>query len=214
MPMNGKYFSYLPTIPYTTFDGGVDYKVVTDVFKRVRATLEARTDKTVYYNYRVQDGEKPEHVAYNYYDNADYHWVILLMNDIRDPQWCWPMDSFTFERFIVNKYGSTETASTQVHHHETKEIKATANNDAFSVDDVILRSEMVVPSDFTFSYTGTVNGVPSSIYNFGSGACVKTVYALDYEVDQNDKRSDITLLRRSLVQEFIDNFENLVVRRR
>ena len=211
---NGKYFSYLPTIPYRAFDGSTDYKVVTDIFKRVRATLEARTDKTIYYNYRVQEGQKPEHVAYNYYNNADYHWVILLMNEIRDPQWCWPMDSFTFERFIIKKYGSTATASTQVHHYETKELKATANNDAFGVGDVVLHSGLDVPDDFTFSYTGTVNGVPTSTYSFPSGECVKTVYALDYEIDQNDKRSDITLLRRNLVQEFIDTFENMVVFRR
>jgi len=212
---NGRYFSYLPTIPYRAFDGSTEYKVVTDIFKRVRATLEARTDKTIYYNYRVQEGQKPEHVAYNYYDNANYHWVILLMNEIRDPQWCWPMDSFTFERFIVKKYGSAEAASTQVHHYETKEVKATANNDAFNVGDVVLHSGIIVPDDtYTFSYTGTVNGVPSSTYIFPSSECVRTVYSLNYEIEQNDKRSDIVLLRRNLVQEFIDAFENLVVFRR
>lgn len=151
MPYN-KYFSYLPTVPYEIFDGSNQYKVVTDIFKRARATLEARTDKTIYYRYHVQEGQLPEHVAYNYYGSPDYHWVVLLMNDIRDPQWCWPLDSFAFEKFVANKYGSVETASTQILHYETKEIKAIADDDVYSIGDVVLPSGLIANSTFTYSY--------------------------------------------------------------
>lgn len=211
---NDNYFSYLPTIPYNTFDGSHKYKVVTDIFKRARATLEARTDKTIYYNYRVQDGQKPEHVSYNYYDSPKYHWVILMMNEIRDPQWCWPLGSHALERFVVNKYGSAQTAATQIKHYETKELRSSTDDDTFSKNDIVLRSGMVVPSDFTFSYTGSVAGVSSGTQAFTSSQCVKTVYALDYEVSQNDNRSDIVLLRRNLLQEFVESFETLVTTRR
>ena len=84
--MPNKYFSNFNTIPYETFEDGTQYKIVKDVFKRVRATLLARTDKTIYYNYQVRDRETPEIVSYKYYDNPQYHWTILLMNEIRDPQ--------------------------------------------------------------------------------------------------------------------------------
>ena len=102
---DGVYFSYLPTIPYECFDGSVEYKVTTDIFKRVRATLEAKTDKTIYYNYQIPEGETPEIVAYKYYGDTRYHWVILLMNSIKNPQWDWPLNVRSFEKFITKKYG-------------------------------------------------------------------------------------------------------------
>jgi len=214
MPGNGKYFSYMPAIPYSTLDGGVNYKVVTDIFKRVRATLEAKTDKTIYYKYRVLEGQKPEHVAYNYYDNANYHWTILLMNEIRDPQWCWPMNQSTFERYLIKKYGSVITAQNQTHHYETNEIKASSADDNYDVDDVILQAGIYVDSNFTYSYTPFNNGVPSTKQEFASVVAVREVSALEYEIAENNKRSDIILLRRNLIQEFVDSFDNLVTVRR
>ena len=47
--MPGDYFSYFPTVPYETFDGSGRYKVVTDIFKRVRASVQARSDQTISY---------------------------------------------------------------------------------------------------------------------------------------------------------------------
>lgn len=215
MASHGKYFKYLPTLPYDTFDGSSQYKVVTNIFKRVRATLEARTDKTVYYNYRVPDGFKPEHVAYKYYDDAKYHWIVLLMNEIRDPQWCWPLDSFSFERFIVNKYGSSENASSQILHYITNELKAKATDDTYDKDDVVLKAGIIVHDTFTYSYKGSTDGgLGGTTHTYGSPEARKAVTALTYEIEQNDLRSDIVLLRRELLQEFVNDFEQLVVNKR
>ena len=63
---DGYYFNYLPKIPYETFDGSGQHKVVTDIFKRVRATLDARQDKAIYYPYQVKDTETPEIISYKY----------------------------------------------------------------------------------------------------------------------------------------------------
>ena len=211
---HGKYFNYLPTVPYETFDGSTRYKVVTDIFKRVRATLEARTDKTIYYKYRVTEGQKPEHVAYNYYGDAKYHWVVLLMNEIRDPQWCWPMDSFTFERYIINKYGSTDQAQAEVSHYETKELRAPVSDDNYNLNDVVLKSGMLANSTFAYSYTTIVDGTPGTEYSFGTGLAKTPIYAFTNEVTQNEKRADIVLLRRNMLQEFVNDFESLVVQKR
>lgn len=212
--VNGKYFSYLPTIPYKTFDDTTDYKVVTNIFKRVRATLEARTDKSIYYDYRVREGQLPEHVAYNYYGSANYHWVVLLMNEIRDPQWGWPLNSFAFERYIVNKYGSTEAATSEVLYYETKEIVAETTDDNYTRGDIILRSGIRVSSTFDFAYKEITNGVVGTLHEYPNTQAAKSITAYDFEVSENDRKSDIILLRRNLLAEFVDTFESLVVVRR
>ena len=175
---NGYYFEYFPTILYETFVGEGKAKVVTDVFRRVRATLQARSDKSIYYNYQVQDGERPEHIAYKYYGDAKYHWVILLMNEVRDPQWQWPLDSFSFEKFVEKKYGSVETASTEISHYETLELRAPVSGYGYSRGDLILPAGIKTTQD-SYSYAGGDWTGPN--YR-------KTIYKLALETTINDNR--------------------------
>ena len=202
---DGYYFNYLPTIPYETFDGSGQYKVVTDVFRRVRATLEARTDKTIYYNYAVPDGETPEMVAYKYYGYARYHWVVLLMNEIRNPQWCWSLASHSFEKYIVKKYGSMETAVATHSHYETKEIRARVSGYGYEPGDVILKAGMAANANFTYTYEGD---------SFGVSDTLKAVTMYSKEEADNEAKRNIILLRRNLLAEFVDEFEKLLIRRR
>ena len=200
----GNYFSYLPTVPYETFDGSGRYKVVTDIFKRVRATLQAKTDKTIWYNYDVRDRELPEHIAYKYYGDAKYHWVILLMNDIRDPQWSWPLATDTFDDYIVKKYGSIEYATSNISHWETKELIAPVSGYGYEIGDVVLKAGIVANSDFQYAYAGK---------NWGASS-IKSITLYDKEIEDNESKRKIVLLRRNLLQEFVDEFENLVVQKR
>jgi len=210
-----KYFSYFPTVAYDTFDDSGKSKVVTDVFKRVRATLEARTDKTIYYTYNIQEGEKPEHIAFNYYGDAKYHWVILFMNEIEDPQWDWPMDNYSFDKYISKKYGSGIVAQETIHHYETIEYVSTSENDIFSKGDVILPGGIVVDSDFEYKYTIIENGsLPGIEQTLLSNQIVKPVSNLEYERDLNNKKSEIILLRKNVLPDFIAEFENLIIKKR
>ena len=89
--LTGRYFQKLNTIIYPDFgEVSGESKVVVDIFKRVRATIKAQTDATSYYNWTILEEQTPEALSYNYYGSPNYHWIILLMNSIRDPQWQWP----------------------------------------------------------------------------------------------------------------------------
>ena len=112
---------------------GVDgVQIVKNIFTRVQATLEAKTDRVVYYTYDIQDGDTPESIAHRYYGSVEYHWVVLLMNDILDPQFDWPLHYSILEEYIRKKHGSLTSASTTVHHYETKEVLA--KSDIYSPD--------------------------------------------------------------------------------
>lgn len=195
----------MPTLPYDTFDGSGQYKVVTDIFKRVRATIEARQDKTIYYNYTVTDRETPETIAYKYYGYARYHWVVLLMNEIRSPQWCWPLEASSFEKYISEKYGSVETALTTHSHYETKEIVAPLTAHGYTKGDVILRAGLPANANFSYSYAGG---------DFGTSSSYKEVFMYGKEEAENESKRNIVLLRRNLLPNFVDEFEKLIVKRR
>ena len=48
--------------------------------------------------YVVPEGDRPEHVAYNYYDSQTYVWLVMLSNQIRDPYYEWPLTVKQFEK--------------------------------------------------------------------------------------------------------------------
>jgi hypothetical protein len=64
----------------------------------------------VYHPYIVEDGERPDVIAYNYYGDSRYSWLVYMSNNIMDPYYEWPMTQHEFNRFITKKYGSREAA--------------------------------------------------------------------------------------------------------
>jgi hypothetical protein len=212
---DGKFFKYFPTIPYDTFDDSLKYKVVMDIFRRVRVTLQARADHFVYYNYTVKDGETPDILAFKYYGSSKYYWVIMLMNAIRDPQWEWVLSQRQFEKYIEKKYGGAPTALGTHSHWETKEIKARATDDNYTAGDVILSSGLIQSSDFTFSYTPIHSGVPdtNNIQTFTSSQILVERSMFQQEVKANEDKRTIFLLRRDLLGEFVKEFESTITKR-
>ena len=211
---DGYFFKYFPTIPYDSFDDSLQHKVVTDIFRRVRSTLEARQDRSVYYKYDVKDTETPDIVSYKYYGEAQYYWVILLMNQLRDPQWGWPINQRSFERYINKKYGSVPIATQTNSHYETIEQKAITTDDNYTAGDVVLQGGLKVDSDFSYQYTPINSGVPGTPQTFLAADVVKEITMWDKEIVDNENKRNIVLLRRNLLGEFVNEFENLITTRR
>ena len=58
-----RYFKYLPSLPYDAFDDSGQKKVVTDIFKRVRATLQARTDNTIEFQFGSSPQQQQQYIT-------------------------------------------------------------------------------------------------------------------------------------------------------
>ena len=50
------------------------------------------------------DGERPDTLSYKLYGRADLHWLILLVNEIHDPYFGWPLSSSQLEAHIDDRY--------------------------------------------------------------------------------------------------------------
>lgn len=114
------FFSKFPLIRYTVDKRLLsDLDTVTNVLFRVGIIKEVmETNINAYYYYIIKDGDRPEILAEKIYGSAEAHWIILYANNIYDPYYDWPMDSRTFEKYIIDKYGSLEWAKTNWHHYE------------------------------------------------------------------------------------------------
>lgn len=100
---------------YYTLDDNKTIQIVTDIFKRIDFTAKTREATSAFYKYTVRDGETPEILAYNVYGDTLLHWVILHTNQIVNLREEWPMTNDTFNRFLLQKYGTLPAVYAERH---------------------------------------------------------------------------------------------------
>ena len=131
-------------------------------------------------NYAVEDGDKPDDVAHNYYENAKHAWLVLLTNSIIDPYFQWPLSTREFPNFIKKKYGSINAAQATIIHCEHKTKNITVSADSLTVS----------------------NGVISGDYT--------AIDAYTYWDAINENRRFIRLINKSYLNGVLEQFRNLV----
>jgi len=72
----------------------------------------------VFYPYSVKAWDRPDTIAFAYYGDSKYVWLVYLANDILDPYVDWVMTEEDLHAYVVDKYGSYEHAASTVHHYE------------------------------------------------------------------------------------------------
>ena len=109
---------YFDKFPLTVYDmkGNGAYKLLPNIIKRVKLKAGIAAGRFIFDNYDVSNNEKPEDIAFKYYGDAEYHWVILLTNNITDRFYQWPLTQPQFDAFLTDKYGSGNEDA--IHHYE------------------------------------------------------------------------------------------------
>ena len=107
------YFETFPKVEYTNTLGGETQRV-TNILKRIGATEALKSNLTVFEKYLVGGTETPESIAFDVYDDAELHWIILLVNEVVDRYHQWPMSRRQFLAHLSDKYTNVDA----VHHYE------------------------------------------------------------------------------------------------
>ena len=110
------YFANFPLIVYDSVGDG-NFKIVTNLLKRVAMRTKVRTNTLLFDTYDVKEGETPEMIADKLYDDPELHWVVLFVNNITDRYHQWPMNFGQFNTFIADKYSNVDA----VHHYEVSQ---------------------------------------------------------------------------------------------
>ena len=116
------YFSSFPLLLYD-MKGDQKSKLVTNIIKRVKVREKILDASSLYQKYFVQQGERPEDVADRHFGKSEYHWIILLTNNITDAYYGWPMGYAEFETFIKDKYTNPEARQNQLKINSAKILK-------------------------------------------------------------------------------------------
>ena len=176
------FFNRFPLLPYDVKGDG-NYKLATNILKRVKLRSGIRSGLFLYDSYDVKYGERPEDIAMKWFGSAKLHWVILMTNNITDRYHQWPMTQPALQTFLTDKYGAGNEDA--IHHYEAlKDSGRTTSNG---------------PSDY--SHRVEVNSDHDNPI---------LVTNRDYEERLQDKYRTIKLLNPIYLNQFVSEFDKLI----
>jgi len=107
---------YFQNFPYTYYslNEGANTKIITNITLRSQISDQIKSNFVLFDEYDVKDGETPELLADKFYNNPQYHWIILHVNDIIDPRFEWLLSSNNLVKYCQQKYVNIYST----HHYE------------------------------------------------------------------------------------------------
>jgi len=97
------YFSKFPILHYD-INKDNNRKLAVDILKRISLRENVKNELSYSQKYTIQDGETPEMVAYKFYGNVGFHWIILLLNEITNPYTHWPISEYSLDVKMSKTY--------------------------------------------------------------------------------------------------------------
>ena len=176
------YFDRFPLMTYDMKNNNV-YKLLPDILRRVKLRSGIRSGVFLFDNYDVEYGDKPEDVAFKMYGNPEFHWVVLMTNNITDRYYEWPMTQPQFQNFIEDKYGLANIDA--IHHYEITQTSGPTSSNG--------------PSDY--SHLVECNSDEEGAVSVSNRG---------YEQRLQDKYRSIRLLDRKYLNQFVDEFQRLI----
>ncbi len=186
----------LPNVFYNMGSSSSDPKflLAKNIWQRAEVLQDKKSNLTIFDEYVVKNGERPEDIATSIYDNPFYNWTILVINDIVDFYDQWPRSTKQLQEYVEQKYDQPMGTK----HYVTYEVKDDNGN-------VVCPAGKIVPQDFQVAFyngTTTVTANPTvSVSNY------------QYEDELNSKKEKIQIIRPEFIEDFVASYYELLGRR-
>ena len=194
---SNSYFKQLPRLDYPSLandrNSAYDYQIVKNLFKRAVLRDDVFDEITAFEKYSVVGDERPDQVAYNFYNDPNLDWVILTTNNIIHVRDEWPMGNQDFLTYLNEKYTAQEL--TNIHHYETEILRDSSGK-------LIQRGGITVPEGFSVTFLD--NGVSRT------ESKIKSFSFLEHETNLNDDKRNINILKQEYLSLFLDNFADIM----
>ena len=191
------YFKQLPDLLYLDRENKEirTYAKAKNLFRRIKLRSLSTEQLANFQFYNVIGGERPDQVAFKFYDDPSLDWVILLTNNIINVQTEWPMDNKSFEKYLEDKYGDTLY---DVVHYESKEVRNASG-------EIILQRGIKIPQNYSFTYFDIGSNQYETVNNI---ALAVTNYIKEVKI-QNERRA-IRILRKEYIDEIQKELEEII----
>ena len=192
-----KYFSYLPDVYVRSSsyrNNNVDPHVLAkNLFRRIK--IRENLDDIIlgFSQYTIRNNQRPDGVAFDFYGNSGYDWIVLIVNNIINLYSEWPMTEDELYKMCEEAYGPTKVEDT--HHWETQRITDIRGR-------TVVKGGLEVPEDWTYRrYDGTF---------VEKADLVVPITNYEYEYKLNEYKRNIYLLKEDYIPGFIEEYQSLV----
>ena len=193
------YFQELPNISYPSLlpssSKVEDRIIVKNIFRRSKLRTDVDQSLTAFDYYYVQEGQRPDTLAQDLYQNSELDWVILTTNNITNIRDQWPLDHNDLHNYMLEKYGSEQNIA-GIHHYETKEILDEYKR-------VVMRAGLEVDVNFTFKYQTYTNSIVTV-------NPVAPITNYQYETKLNEEKRKIRTLKPQYLGAFISEHKQIM----
>ena len=214
-----KFFNYYPQTAYVSNTDSPGVEVVTNIISRFGFEKELKENANAFYKYTIKDSDTPEIIARKFYGHSERHWIVLLFNDIIDPQFDWPLKYETFTSYVNEKYSSSEyadTANTSV--SGLSWAQNVSNVQSYykvitrtSADGTQIQEKLEVDAN-TYANVGTstVSYTLSDSSSITETISTETKTYYTYENELNEEKREIRLLKKEFVSSVEKEFKRVI----
>lgn len=208
-----KYFNFFPQTVYTLDSKHVD--VVNNITSRFNFEENFKINTEVSYEYDIKDSDTPEIIASKYYGDPERHWIILLFNNMVDPQFDWPMSYNTLIRFMDEKYknnaapgqSGSNWAKSEINGYYKVEKRTLLRTNTITIDKLKIDAN---------TYAGLTTSTDTPPITLPDSQLLKieiykeTQSYYDYEMKLNDSKRKIKLLKPEFVRNVEQEFRRVI----
>ena len=189
------YFRELPNLLYPSFlpekTSSLDFIEVKNIFRRIKVRDDLFNNFTVFNKYEIPEGARPDTVAEDIFGSPNLDWVVLTVAGILNVRNEWPLSNRDLYNYANNKYDESLNST---RFFETTEVKDSSGR-------LILPKGKVVDSNFTIPKPGTPTATLNPVVGISN---------YEYETRLNDEKRNIFVLRLEYLQEFVNDFRDLM----
>jgi hypothetical protein len=204
---------YFNTLPNTILkDSSGNFYQLKNLMVRAKLMTQLSSNPLLYYQYSLQEGDTPETVAFKYYGDQYRYWLVLIANEIMDPQWQWPLSTVNFQRFLNDKYSTEATnlnitalqyTQSTVHSYQKVTTTKDSNTGTLAIKTVDIDVDTynsILPSSQTVSFPD------GSSVKYSIDKSETTIY--DYELQKNEANREIKLINSA----YANNMEKQLIK--
>ena len=196
------YFRELPNMRYPSFlpdkNSSLEFVETKNLFRRIKLRDDFKNIVTLFDKFEIPEGLRPDTVAEGLYGSDELDWVVLITAGITNVRNQWPLSSKEIYDYSLDKHG---TDLNNPKYWVAREIKDSKGK-------LIMAKDNVVDPDFSITFYDT--GLSINVTK--SGSEVRTAVSnYEYETLLNDKKRNIFILKPEFLQQFLNDFRDLMV---
>lgn len=204
-----RYFNYFPQTLYSSNNTTSGLDTITNITARFGFEASLKENSNAFYQYSIKDSDTPEIIAAKFYDNPERHWIVLMFNDIVDPQYDWPLENKTLIQYIDKKYSANGGLSWAMNVSNVKSYYKTITRTSFDGTQIVEKIELDAA---TYANTAATN---QNIVLQDGSTITQTITKstqsyYDYEVDLNETKRNIKLVKSDFVPQIEKEFKKII----